>query len=367
MTDRRIPGLDLLRALAIGGVVLAHGLLFVLPHHPRLGALLHLGSLGVDLFFVLSGFLIGGILWRAGDRLRHGRALAGFWGRRWLRTLPNYFLFLGVNVALAVWIFRDPLAWRADVLPTAFFVRNLAWPAGTFFPESWTLAAEEWFYLLLPLALALGLRGTRLRFPAAMWTVTAAMLLAPLVARAAMAPAAEWDAGVRRVALLRLDSIAWGVAAAGVAATAPALWRRLRWPGLGAGIVLVAWCYTRFYAWNLELEPAARIWLFDAIGLGFALWLPAAAATSTLGSDTIAAVVRSIARWSYSMYLCNFSLCKLLLAFGGGAILASPALAWQFFAAFLLFTTILSAVVFHLFEQPITRSRERWPLLRESR
>ena len=93
---QRIFGLDLLRAIAIGLVLLCHITpFFVFPLAPGWFAEVSaLASLGVDLFFVLSGFLIGGILLRDLDRGASFRSLVAFWSRRWWRTLPNYYLFL---------------------------------------------------------------------------------------------------------------------------------------------------------------------------------------------------------------------------------------------------------------------------------
>jgi len=99
MSETRVFGLDFLRALAILLVLVAHASFMFLPLTHRLEAWWMLGHLGVELFFVLSGFLIGAILVKQAQaaRLRIGR----FWLRRWLRTLPNYYLLLGINIVIA--------------------------------------------------------------------------------------------------------------------------------------------------------------------------------------------------------------------------------------------------------------------------
>ena len=147
---QRIFGLDLLRTLAIVGVVIGHG-------KPILGAAdtefpwIPLGD-GVDMFFVLSGYLIGGIL--ISEFVVPGklglRELFHFLQRRWFRTLPNYYLILGVNVLFAY------LGWsmgNLDFFSWKFlcFTQNLNWHFEGFFWESWSLAVEEWFYLTFPL------------------------------------------------------------------------------------------------------------------------------------------------------------------------------------------------------------------------
>src|ERR1039458_8648984 len=94
--NRRNFGLDALRAAAIMMVLLCH----------MTGALKFLGIYGVELFFVLSGFLIGDILIRSAAR--KGRFefkdLTEFWTRRWFRTLPNYYWFLALY--LVEWFAR---------------------------------------------------------------------------------------------------------------------------------------------------------------------------------------------------------------------------------------------------------------------
>lgn len=100
----RIFGLDVMRAMAIVMVVVAHAVFVFKGYSNSFFDILHIfGFLGVEIFFVLSGFLIGGILFklfRTKDvsfmDLKH------FWIRRWFRTLPLYFLFLIINILIAL-------------------------------------------------------------------------------------------------------------------------------------------------------------------------------------------------------------------------------------------------------------------------
>ncbi len=93
--EARVFGLDLMRAAAVTLVLVAHASYLIEPvvALPRTSEVL--AVLGVELFFVLSGFLVGGII--IDTVRRDGRWLANFWLRPWPRTVPNYFLFLPPN------------------------------------------------------------------------------------------------------------------------------------------------------------------------------------------------------------------------------------------------------------------------------
>jgi peptidoglycan/LPS O-acetylase OafA/YrhL len=164
----RIPALDGLRGVAILLVLLRHAVFGVSSvqgvesHSPLTFLLLATGQLtwsGVDLFFVLSGFLIGGILL---DVRLSPRYFQTFYLRRGYRILPLYFLVLGLSLLphLAA-EFSPARAARTSPLPIpwwayALFIQNF-WMAhlGTFGPSgigiTWSLAIEEQFYLTIPL------------------------------------------------------------------------------------------------------------------------------------------------------------------------------------------------------------------------
>ena len=146
-TENRILGLDLLRFVAIVLVVMGHSRWIVEATFPNpLKVLLHgSGILGVELFFVLSGYLIGGILLKQFQKNNFSlsfEAIKTFWIRRWLRTLPNYYLIL--LVYFIVFYMQKPDAmWRY-----LFFLQNIWNHPPYFFEESWSLCIEEISYLI---------------------------------------------------------------------------------------------------------------------------------------------------------------------------------------------------------------------------
>lgn len=151
----RIFGLDLLRAIAILGVLGSH-ILWIFPDASGLLAyILRFGGvMGVEIFFVLSGFLIGRILYRlfTKDQFK-AQHFSYFLVRRWFRTLPNYYVILILNILLVMAIGRE----LPDTLPLYFgFLQNFKEGMDIFFTESWSLPIEEFAYILGPLLLILG-------------------------------------------------------------------------------------------------------------------------------------------------------------------------------------------------------------------
>ena len=168
----RIPGLDGLRALSIGAVVLSHTLAgSALGPQPVAEVA---ADDGVMLFFALSGFLITTLLVREHDRSAT-ISLRGFYRRRILRIWPVWYVFL-LAVALLGALGALSLPW-----PSLFAAGTFLWgwwPAATSFvvQHSWSLSIEEQFYLLWPVTLIALLSRRR----PVTW-VAAGLALAPLV------------------------------------------------------------------------------------------------------------------------------------------------------------------------------------------
>jgi peptidoglycan/LPS O-acetylase OafA/YrhL len=264
----RQDGLDVLRALAILPVLLFHSPEAVVRALPEpLRYAFTFGWMGVDLFFVLSGYLIGRQVFatRADEPLR--AQLRGFWVKRWTRTLPLYFVVLGTYALIKPWVFGAPFVgggWHY-----ALFLQN--YRPLLDFVQSWSLCVEEHFYLVLPL-LAFGLRGQR--WPAWVWLLPVAVSLVgrALVSRTipAETPVLELVPLLQWPTHLHLDGLGIGV----FLARTSEHWRgwpaRVKAVSTGAGVAVLA--LTLALCGPTLLGPA-RLWVFTGLGVGFGLVL----------------------------------------------------------------------------------------------
>src|SRR5262249_38102384 len=122
--------------------------------------------------------------------------------RRWMRTIPLYVLWTIVLLIV------DPPGSRILYVEYLTFTQNLFGPMNAWFAVSWSLSIEEWFYLLFSACLL----GTALLAPRRMALITFALfLIGPLVLRIAYgSELSDWDGGMRKVVVYRLDAIAYG-------------------------------------------------------------------------------------------------------------------------------------------------------------
>ena len=354
MSETRVFGLDFLRAAAILLVLVAHASFMFLPLTHRLEAWWMLGHLGVELFFVLSGFLIGAILVKQAQAAHS--SVGRFWLRRWLRTLPNYYLFLGINILIARWIDG---AWP-HAAGYVVFMQNFAWPQPIFFIESWSLAVEEIFYLVAPL-LVLACSGRRMRRVPALLLVSIAIGLATLVRIAyVLTQQPVWDQAVRMVTLVRMDAIAYGALALLLYRHRDGIVRRHANAIAGAGAVGTAIGVALYLVLPKDTDVFARTGLFSLFSASFAAFLPAAANWHSSGMPApIENAIRRIARWSYALYLCQLAVMRVMGAtFSGNAQTIAGCLLQAII--FMALSLGSAALVYRLYEAPILRLRDRW-------
>ena len=276
-SGRRIPELDGLRGLAILMVLVRHCVYetnFAGGHHwpSYLVVASSLTWSGVDLFFILSGFLIGGILLDARSSPNYFKT---FYARRVFRIIPIYavlvstfYLFLFAEfqgwVPPSNWLFGPNVPWYGY----ATFTQNLQWAAGgpnftNWLTPTWSLAVEEQFYLVLP-ALLWFVSGRKL-----FYVLGSAILAAPLLRLFLDLHYAHGQMASFCLMPCRADSLLLGVVAA-ILVRDRSIWeslqRQRRWL-VFAWIVLLAG--VQFFIFFNQADPILSFWM---TALGFS-WM----------------------------------------------------------------------------------------------
>jgi peptidoglycan/LPS O-acetylase OafA/YrhL len=343
-----------LRAVAVLAVVLFHAGV------PGVGG----GFIGVDVFFVVSGFLITGLLWREASGTGTVR-LARFYGARARRLLPAAVTVL-VATCVASAVLLPPLQARSvigDGIASALYAGNYRFAIqGTDYlsadaPPSpvqhyWSLGVEEQFYLLWP-ALIIGTawllaRLARRAGTAATRSVAPYLLVLAVLAAVSFMISLSWTETLPSWAFFSLPTRAWELAVGGLVALTAGAWRKLPGPSAAVvgwgGLALIVVTCTQVgdatpYPGTTALLPV----------LGTALVIGAGCATSDLGVGHFLSrpAMRSIGRLSYSWYLWHWPVLLLAPALFGQSL----GLAGRLAMAAVSFG--LAILTLHLIENPV--------------
>jgi peptidoglycan/LPS O-acetylase OafA/YrhL len=364
MSSARSNGLDTLRASAILLVFLSHEAFR--SHSSTLGVLADAGWIGVDLFFVLSGYLIANQV-LAGLNRDEELSLAAFYARRAFRTWPAYWVVLACYFLFPSWMGGNtpPALWRFLT-----FTQNFNLPTGTAFSHAWSLCVEEQFYLVLPLGVLVSLKfGLRRR---QIWYALGLLPLVGITARAFLwtryGPA--WKGNLNGYyphiyysTLCRFDEFLPGIAVAILRHSYPEIWRRLMVRGrllsaLAAVCVSVAFyvAYARFVDDQNGYMPFMTVFGYSILALLFAVAVTAALSPSSPISRARIPGAYHLALWSYSIYLSHKAVGNIL-AQALGPLGVSP---WTLFFVVAGVSIMIGALLYYLIEQPFMRLRDRW-------
>ncbi|MBI2705414.1 MAG: acyltransferase family protein [Actinobacteria bacterium] len=319
------PALDGIRGAAVLAVVLYHGE-FALAGQPlALG-----GYLGVDAFFVLSGYLITSLLlseWRSRGTIKLGE----FWSRRARRLLPALFVTLGL-VALYAVLFAKPdnleqIRW--DGIASLFYVTNWRFVATgqSYFQQflfrsplqhTWSLAIEEQWYLIWPLVV-LGVLRWRRSIRAVFWAsillgVASVLWMAWLFAQQGPGgdPSRVYFGTDTRAQSLLIGAALGAAVAGGLRTTTVRSQALLGWLGLGAGGVLL-------YYWVTTPDTAVWIYsggfLFLSLAVAFLIFAatqPGAGRSNPIRSALSFTPLRWLGLISYGVYLYHWPIMMIL-------------------------------------------------------
>jgi peptidoglycan/LPS O-acetylase OafA/YrhL len=379
-----LPGLDGLRALAVLAVIIYHANPAWLPG----------GFLGVEVFFVISGYLIT-LLLVAEEERTGAISLRDFWARRARRLLPALFAML---VLLIMWTSireRDSLgALRGDVVAGALYGSNWfqVWVGAGYTAKNdfaplrhlWSLAVEEQFYVLWPVIMLVILRLGRDRLPrVAMWFLGIATAIAGLVAllmpsggigeSCASTPDAYWTLGERCISKIDLLYLSTPTRATGLllGAALAIVWRPyalLRGPMKRKGpmmdpvaligLVLLGFLIYKVHILHLVGEDGwhADPWLFRGglflTGIATLMVISAVAHQKAFTGRVLGNVVlRTIGERSYGLYLYHWPVFQALRHETGIALKPHELI------AAMLVTVVITEISYRYIELPIRERR----------
>ena len=355
------PGLDTLRALAIAWVMLFHSFLV-----GGLGEdfqwLSRYGWMGVDIFFVLSGFLIGTQVFRS-LASAGSLSLGEFYRRRAYRILPAFVVVLAAYALLPA--VREAPGMEPWWKFAGFFM-NLSIDYGNnqAFSHAWSLCVEEHFYLVFPLLALLLWRRISVRgFLCLCATIVVAGValragtwLHDSAAEAAGAPARNWFVeDIYYPTWNRLDGLLAGVMLAALRVCRPQWWEaaqaRANLAFFG-GVCLLAFSFWLFRD-RVGLPGNSIGWPVLSLALGLLVF--AGAGHRSVLSRRIPGMAW-IAAISYSLYLSHKIAFHLVWKTGGGALEGKGLLA---FACYALVTVVVGAALHYAVERPFLRLRDR--------
>ena len=357
----RSGGLDTLRTAAIALVFMNHYMAFI-SRERTFGWGSDIGWVGVDLFFVLSGYLIANQLFSGiarGEQISAG----AFYARRAFRTLPAYWVVLTLYFLFPVGMGSPgplPPLWKFLT-----FTQNFNLHPGTGFSHAWSLCVEEQFYLILPIVLAVGASLSLGRSQG--WTLLLALLAIGVGARTLLwfdhrSFVGGFYPNIYYATLCRFDEFLPGIAIAMLKSFHRPTWERITRHGqatliaaaLCVGVLL--YCMDNFF----EIDGYGHTFFLTAAGypllaMSFGLLVVAALSPNSWLSRIRIPGVHHIALWSYSIYLSHKGIGAVV-----ARLLAPYSVPhWALAVAVALASILAGALLYRLIEAPFMALRDR--------
>lgn len=351
--SQRNDGLDLLRSIAILIVLLQHSL-FTLPpiENQVIVSIINILD-GVSIFFVLSGFLIGKLLLRTFiEQEASFQSLFTFLKRRWLRTIPSYYLVLTIVLALSIYKNTNDDFWNH--LSYYFFLQNINFEISKFYPEAWSLSIEEWFYLLFPLLLFLFIRLFKKK--QALIVTILIFLLFPLLLRLIVA-GNDNDFEFRKLLVFRLDAIVYGVLIAYFKCFNGLYFSKMKNYLFFIGLVLLV-AISIFKFKNTTAPFTAFFFSLEA--LSYCFFIPFIYSLNFAQNGISGRLNYFISTRSYSLYLINLSLVLgFVLPFFKDQLQILNKFPLLNFVLFWIFNFLIAELIYRFFERPILKWRDK--------
>jgi peptidoglycan/LPS O-acetylase OafA/YrhL len=364
--NQRIFGLDFMRAIAILMVLCSH-ILWIYPSSNNLISQICtlFGFWGVEIFFVLSGFLIGKILYKSyiQDDFTLGKVFY-FLKRRWFRTLPNYFLILILNIVIAIVIGVN----FSHIGSYFLFIQNFTTTMNPFFPESWSLSVEEFTYIFVPFSLFLASFLVKVENKSRCFISVVSILVLIFFSNKIIynfttqnTTLTQWNVSLKAVVIYRIDSILVGIMASWVSLNFAKFWQKQKKLIAFLGLILLGFLYVGLGFLKIVIETHPFFWnvlYLPLTSIAFALLLPFLSQWQ-LTSSWFLKSITFISLISYSIYLLHYSIILQLMKYFVHTTSLSIFQLHLFTLAYLTITIVSSWVLFRFFERPIMNFRDK--------
>jgi peptidoglycan/LPS O-acetylase OafA/YrhL len=364
--QNRIFGLDVMRASAILMVLFGHCFWIYPENNTVLSQFLQIsGFLGVEIFFVLSGFLIGKIIFREYVKEDFNiKSVFRFLKRRWFRTLPNYFLILLLNIVLAGIIgYGIDGLWRYF-----FFLQNIGSSMLLFFPESWSLSVEEFTYVLLPLVLFSIGCYVQPKNRSLYFLYTVIVLIAVFVCNKMMyhnatfnSTLTQWNVSLKAVVIYRIDSILIGVLCAWMFMNYTRQWERFKKISSFIGVLLFVFLFIGIGYMRIFIDYYPFFWnviYLPLVSLAVACFLPILSLWEKSHSF-VAKPITFISLISYSIYLLHYSIVLQMMKYFFKIESGNQYMLHFFTLVYLFITLALSSILYRFYEKPMMDLRDK--------
>ena len=365
ISTKRFFGLDFLRALSISLLLFSHSS-WIYNSNGIFGKLQDAsGFLGVELFIVLSGFLIGGILYKQFLHENYGlKDACLFVSRRLMRVLPSYYLVILIITLIYLWFgFSVSEVWKYPLL-----IQNFSGPIPAFFPESWSLPVKEMGYIFVViLLLALSKSFTKVSKQILFLTVVIGLIAFTFLSKLYYDMHSTnmilkiWSFQVRSVVIYRLDSVLIGVLFGYYYQNYKEFIMSKRILFLMFGVLLFILLVLCIIVFKFRLTNASWFWnifCLPTVSLAICMFVPFLLSWET-PSEVIGKLITFICNIAYSIYLLHYSIILFLLKY---FIDTKGFDLWQLNIFAILYVSItvgLSYLFYTYFEKPINQFRAK--------
>ena len=355
LSSQRHYGMDLVRSFAILTVLIGHALIFF-PQFFNVNWLIYLAVFGVELFFALSGFLIGNILIRLNKEEFNFSMVVQFWIKRWMRTIPVYIFIVTIIM----------LNNQKFYFSYLLFIQNIYPEQLKDFPVSWSLTIEEWFYLSFPLLMYFGNKITKLlkinSNKIVILLSIIVFIVVPFVLRLLEINNNEnWDNSIRKQIHMRLDGIGYGILLAYIYNQKKHLLLQYK-HNLTLGIFLLIGFIFIWWLFNTYINIfSAKSTLFNnaifypLINIYSALFVAYFIRFQKYSSNPIQKIVLFVSLISYSLYLVHFPIYTWFAKFTSSISMTILALIISIICMF-----VIGTILYKVIEKPCIDLRNKW-------